>query len=137
MIRTVRVRVQYRPCVVFVALLVSAGWAALAPYVGTWVGLHVAVAPSVEVVDHVVPGVIAGAIGGFALASGRLPLAVALLAVLAGFWMLMTHIPLVDQARRGGVSMAAAVWHTAPGVVVFALAGVAAIRSWNETEESA
>lgn len=52
--------------------------------------------------------------------------------LLAGFWMVATHVPLVAQSRRGEVAGGTAAYHTAPGVAV-ALLGLAwAAVHWND-----
>ncbi len=119
-----------------VAILVLAAWAIAAPYADSALGLDVNVRPVIEVVDHVVPGVVCilAALLWAAWAAAALP--AALVITLSGFWMTATHLPLVLQARREGLSFAAPIWHTAPGVCLLLLGAaltVAALRSGDET----
>lgn len=109
-------------------------WATLAPYAGPPLGLEVNVEPKIEVVDHVVPGVVVLAVAGFAAVVG-LALPLTLLAALAGLWMTATHIPLLMQVRTGEVDLAAALFHSVPGIAIFVFAVAATVVAWNETPE--
>lgn len=113
--------------------LAVAAWAVLPPYAGPALVLD----PTVEVVDHVLPAVVVLAVSAAALAFRRrataAPMfAAGLLVVLAGFWMTVTHVPLVAQAARDEVSWAAASWHSVPGLAVMALGAVWALRLGKE-----
>lgn len=110
-----------------VVLLVLALWAIVAPYADGLIGLRVSVRAAVEVADHVIPGLVAGAAAVVLVLRPRLSLEMGLVVSLAGVWMIATHVPLVADAARGAVSMGAAVWHVAPGValLISALAVVA------------
>lgn len=103
------------------ALAGLSAWAIAAPYADSSLGFDVAVRPAVEVVDHVVPGlvVIAATLLMGLVAAARLPAALAI--AMAGLWMTATHLPLVTQAQREGTSMAAAAWHTGPGLCLLVL----------------
>lgn len=106
-------------------------WAMLPPYFGPALPLD----PTVEVVDHVVPGVVVLAVSLAALALSRREAAMfaaGLLVTLAGFWMTVTHVPLVAQAARGEVPWGTATWHSVPGVVVVAFGAVWAVRHGRE-----
>jgi hypothetical protein len=100
------------------------------PYVGPAVGLRLDVRPTVEIVDHVVPGAVVLAAGMSLLLilrsatsrpSSLLVPALAGVAFLAGFWMLSTHVPLLVQSGRDLAPWGAAVFHTTPGAAVTAL----------------
>lgn len=111
-----------------VGLLVAV-WAVLPPYAGPGLLLD----PTVEVIDHVVPGLVVLGVSLAALALRRRAvgtpmLAAGLLVTLAGFWMTVTHLPLVAQALRGEAPAVAAGWHTVPGLVVMTLGAVWAVR---------
>ncbi len=107
------------------ALLLVGLVGVFAPYTARPLGFVVAVRPIVEIVDHVVPGLVVIAASGLILATKRLSLVAALSAALAAFWMTATHVPLVAQAARGGVGWAAAWWHTGPGLVLLVLSALA------------
>lgn len=117
---------------VAVTLLLFAGWGTVAPYAGLPLGLVVEAPPVVEVVDHVVPGLVLLAVGTFALAAGRLPIEAALVAVLAGLWMTATHVPLLLQVGSGAVDLASALWHSLPGILVLTIASAAAVLAWSD-----
>lgn len=120
------------------ALLAGIGaWAVTVPYLGEPIGLVVDVPARVEVVDHVIPGllVVAAALYLRRLA-GRRPLAgqgVALLAAgvsfLAGFWVLATHLPLLQDASEELVSWEAAIWHSIAALPIVGLACWFVLRS--------
>lgn len=118
------------------ALLVVGLFGLLAPYTGEPLGFLIVVRPIVEVVDHVVPGVVLVAVAAIILVTNRIPLIAALIAVLAGLWMTTTHLPLLVQASQGQVGWAAAWWHTAPGVVLLILSAVAVAVAWREAPSS-
>jgi hypothetical protein len=119
------------------ALLTALGaWALAAPYVGPSLGLIVDVPPIVEVVDHVVPGLLVVTLGGAYLLSGAsllparahgeapggfLTLAALGLAFLAGLWGTSTHVPLLVEAWAGDVSWGAALFHSVPGILIAVL----------------
>lgn len=112
------------------AILALAVWGAVPPWVGPLVGLDVPGVPShIEVMTHAVPAVIAAGVAIAGL-TGRLPLAAALLLVLAGLWETATHVPLVGQAVQGLVGFDAALFHSVPGFAILALAVVVAVWAW-------
>src|SRR5436190_6325485 len=112
------------------ALVAIAAWTIAVPYVGRAIGLVVAVPARVEVVDHVIPGVVVLAAGLYlhriarrhALAGERFALLLAGVCFLAGFWVLVTHLPLIGDAATADQPWDAALWHSITGVP---LAGVA------------
>ncbi|PLS76470.1 MAG: hypothetical protein CYG61_01925 [Actinobacteria bacterium] len=118
--------------------LAVALWALLPPYTGP----DLATEMRVEIADHVVPAILMMVLSLAALLRGRRAGAGAqagtfmLLAgmgiLLAGFWMVATHVPLVAQARRGEVPGGTAAYHTAPGVAVALLGLVWAAVHWND-----
>ncbi len=118
-------------------LAVIGAWTAIVPYLGKAIGLVVNVPARVEFVDHVVPGVliVAAALCLHRLARRR-PLAgerYALLAAgvcfLAGFWVLATHVPLLQDATEEAVSWEAAIWHSISALAILALACWCVLRS--------
>jgi|GEM_PF-2467571 len=119
-------------------LLAAIGaWTAVVPYIGNALGLDVNVKARVEVVDHVVPGVIVvvAALCLRALAARR-PLAgearalfAAGVSFLAGFWVFATHVPLVSDAANSRLPWDAAIWHSIAALPVVALACWFVLRS--------
>lgn len=109
-------------------LLVGA-WALLPPYTGPALNT----AARVEFADHVVPGIVVLAVSMLSLLvtrrddADRLLFAAGLAVVLAGFWMVATHLPLVLQATRQQAPWGATVYHSAPGLAVLVLGVVWAL----------
>ena len=105
-------------------LVVAALWATVVPYLARALDLRVEVPASVEIVDHVVPGVLALAAAAVWLAllrrrAGRpnelASLVAPALAFLAGFWITATHVPLVIDAAQGAVPWGPALLHGSAG----------------------
>lgn len=108
-------------------------WAAAVPYLGPPLGFELDVADRVEVVDHVVPGavvlvaclgVLAYSRAGRGSADDVAPLAGIGLALLAGFWVTATHVPLIAEAARGESPWGATLWHNSAGLPLLLVAGV-------------
>jgi len=78
----------------------------------------------VEVVDHVIPGLIVLALVGSATVLGARPaglmLVFGLLVTLAGLWMVDTHVGLFSQAVHHEVDLVAAGFHVSTALAVFA-----------------
>lgn len=101
------------------------------PYLGPAIGLELGEIDSiVEVVDHVVPGVIVFLVAGASfllLRAGRvssdsLVLASAVaVCMLAGVWETSSHVPLVLDGGRPETPWGAVVLHSALGPVIAAL----------------
>lgn len=109
----------------------------VAPYVSRGVGLPVPVDPKVEIVDHVIPGLVVLAVTGAVFLMRRLSLVGTLLATLAGFWITATHLPLLLQAGRGEASRPAALIHSTGGILILIASLCGAVLAWNETPETA
>lgn len=95
------------------------------PYAGPPIGLALDVPAILEVVDHVLPGlvVIVAAIAGITRSPGAtLPFAASMAATLGGLWMTATHVPLLFQAASGLAPWGAALFHSLPSIAVFVLA---------------
>lgn len=94
------------------------------PYLGNGLGLEVDVAPSLEIIDHVIPGAIAAVCAAFAYlqlrgrsAASSLAYLIAVgVSLLAGLWITTTHLPLLAAASRGSVQWGPALWHSLPGL---------------------
>lgn len=118
-----------------VLLLVLGAWATVAPYAGPLMGWVVHTQPETEFFTHVVPAVPILAAAVWLWLTGRLPLPLALIAVLCGFWMTGTHLPLLFQAADGGVAWASALWHSIPGLTIFVLTAALATLAWLEERD--
>lgn len=126
-----------RPALPFLGLVVAL-WALLPPYSGP----ELATEMRVEIADHVVPSVLMIVLSVAALVrsrragpgseSGSFMLIVGLGILLAGLWMVATHVPLVAQARRGEVPWGTAGYHTAPGLAVMLLGLAWTALHWND-----
>jgi hypothetical protein len=101
--------------------------------VGLWAVLPKYVTPPLntsdraEFADHVIPGILVlGVSAACLLWANRerlslLPLVAGMVVVLAGFWMVATHIPLVVQALGGDAPWAGTIYHTASALGTFGL----------------
>jgi hypothetical protein len=108
--------------------MACAAWAVVVPYVADALGLELDVAASTEVIDHVVPGVLAAGLGavlfGDARRAGQLPwLLAAGAAFLTGFWITATHVPLLLEAADGASPWGASLVHLSAGPPVALVAG--------------
>lgn len=116
-------------------LCLLGAWSAIVPYLARPLGLEVDVATKVEIVDHVVPGVLVALLGGWLTFGDRAgsPVSRGALAAgvcaLSGFWILATHVPLLADAADGREDWPAALWHSSSGPVIIVLAFVIALRS--------
>lgn len=123
----------------FVGLAVAV-WASLPRYSGPKLN----VAPSTEMVDHVFPAVVvllaslAGiAAGRRATGPGSTRFLGGMAVLLAGLWMMATHLPLVAQAGRGDAPWPATIYHTSSALAVFGLGLLWAATTWSEAGEDA
>ncbi len=103
----------------------------LPPYIGPPLGLELNVAAKVEVVDHVVTGVVVAVCGTLAallarrdeeLAHGAAALGLTGLCFLAGLWQVATHAPLVADGGGRATPWDTVLLHSVAGPVIVALA---------------
>ena len=94
----------------------------------------------VEVVDHVVPGAVVVIVSLVALVvAGRSPkpgpllFVAGLVVVLAGLFMVATHVPLVMQATRDEAPWGGTLFHTSAALAVFGLGLLWASAYWSPT----
>lgn len=111
------------------ALLLVSAWSIVPPYLGPPLGLELDVSDSVEVVDHVLPGIVAVLGAGMALMlarSGEADSSRALGALgacaLAGLWETASHAPLVYDAGDPERPWDAVIFHAWPGPAILGLA---------------
>lgn len=132
-----------RPVAALLALL--GAWSVATPYADGPLGVRVDVLRSVEVVDHVVPGlvIVVAAAGMWVLfprsgAGSHAPWLVLAAAVsfLAGLWMTSTHVPLLFQAADAEVPWGAAIFHSTAGPVVMALSLWPLVRAVRTLEQA-
>ncbi len=105
-----------------IALAVLAAWSIVPPYLGPVVGLELDVAATVEVVDHVIPGLCAVAAACIALFDARhgqtdsvRALAALGVCVLAGLFQAVSHATLVLNAGGPQQPVGAVALHATPG----------------------
>ena len=117
-------------------------WATLPKYSGP----TLVTAPSKEVVDHVIPGILVffasvaallASRGRYAAeAQGKGPgltgFVAGLVILLAGFWMVATHVPLLAQASRGDAPWAATIYHSSAAFAVFGFGLLWTVAHWGD-----
>jgi hypothetical protein len=98
-------------------------------------------ARSAEIADHVVPGLAVVVAAGAVLVAqrrggvGAMPFLFAgLMILLAGIWMVSTHVPLLNQARRGDAPWGASLYHSASAALVLGVGVVWASAAWTQSE---
>ena len=107
-----------------------------------WSGPKLNVEASKEVADHIVPAVavlLASLVGIWAGRRPQGPGAYRFMAglgvLLAGLWMMATHLPLVFQAMRDEAPWPATIYHNASAFAVFGLGLLWATVTWSEAGE--
>ena len=122
--------------------IVVALWATLPKYSGP----TLVTKSSTEVVDHIIPGVLVFLASVAALvavrgrdaaeAEGRGPgltgFVAGLVILLAGFWMVATHVPLLAQASRGDAPWAATIYHSSAAFAVFGFGLLWTVAHWGD-----
>lgn len=117
-------------------------WASLPQYSGPTLSTD----PSKEVADHLIPAVVVVLASVVGILAGRRPqgpgalrLMAGMAVLLAGLWMMATHIPLLLQTLRGGddaASWAATIYHLASALAVFGLGLLWSTVTWAEADDS-
>jgi len=97
----------------------------------------------VEFVDHVVPAVVVVIVSLVSLGvvrrsprPGPFLFVAGLVVLLAGLFMLATHVPLVMQATRGEAPWGGTVFHTSSALAVFGLGLLWAAAYWSSASET-
>ena len=115
--------------------LAIAFWASLPQ----WSGPKLNVEASKEVADHIVPAVFVLLASLAAIWAGRRPqgpgairFMAGLAVLLAGLWMMATHLPLVFEAMRDEAPWPATIYHTSSALAVFGLGLLWATVTWSE-----
>lgn len=107
------------------ALASLAAWAIAVPWLARALGVELDVPARLEVVDHVVPGVVvlaSAALLGRAGAGDLLGLGAIGVACLAGLWITVAHLTLVPEALDGVSPWGAALLHLSAGPPIAVLA---------------
>lgn len=103
------------------ALAAFSAWAIAVPWIASAVGLKLDVTTRLEIIDHVVPGIVALACAAvLSLPAARSPtglvrLGAVAVTLLVGVWITTTHIALIPDAADGTVSWGAALLHASAG----------------------
>lgn len=128
--------------------------AALLPFVGLGVALWASlpkysgpklnVEPAKEIADHIVPAVVVLVSSLVAVLAGRRAdgpgvrrLVAGMAVLLAGLWMMVTHLPLVAEATRGQAPWPATIYHTSSALAVFGLGLLWSTVTWSEAGDQA
>jgi len=118
----------------FIGLAVAL-WASLPKYSGPTLNVE----PAKEVADHVIPAVVVllcAVVGLVASRRAQGPGALRFMAgmgvLLAGLWMMATHLPLVAEAMRDEAPWPATIYHTSAALAVFGLGLLWATLTWSE-----
>jgi hypothetical protein len=128
------------PALMPLAGLFVAVWASLPKYSGPKLNVE----PATEVADHVIPAILVLVCSLVAIAAGRRakgPGGTRFLCgmgvLLAGLWMMATHLPLVAEANRGEAPWVATIYHTSAALAVFGLGLLWATVTWSEAGDDA
>lgn len=118
-------------------------WASLPQYSGPKLNVE----SSKEVADHIIPAVavlLASVAGIMASRRPQGPGGIRFIAgmavLLAGLWMMATHIPLLLQTMRGDADAAswpATIYHTSSALAVFGLGLLWSTVTWSEAGDEA
>ena len=110
-------------------------WASLPQYSGPKLNVEA----SKEVADHIVPAVAVLLASLVAIWAGRRPegpgayrFMAGLAVLLAGLWMMATHVPLIFQALRDEAPWPATIYHNSSAFAVFGLGLLWATATWSE-----
>jgi hypothetical protein len=119
--------------------LVMGVWAIIPPYLGAFGTLDVE--SRVEFADHVVPGIAVLVVSVLSLLTLRSRQPSQLLRfmaggviALAGFWMVATHFPLIQQGQDGISPWGTIAWHSVPGIAVTLFGLLWTVRFWGSDE---
>lgn len=117
-------------------------WASLPQYSGP----KLYVEASKEVADHIIPAILVFLACIVGILAGRRPqgpgalrLIAGMAVLLAGLWMMATHVPLLLQTIRGGpdaASWPATIYHFASALAVFGLGLLWSTVTWAEADDS-
>lgn len=110
-------------------------WASLPKYSGPALNTSA----DAEFASHVLPAVVVLLAAIVGIAAGRRPqgpgalrLIAGMTVLLAGMWMLATHLPLVAQATRGEAPWPGTIYHSSSALAVFGLGLLWATVTWSE-----
>ena len=115
--------------------LFIAFWASLPKYSGPFLNTS----DSAEFADHIVPAVLVGVVSVVALLArkraggpGAVPFFCGMAILLAGFWMVATHVPLISEAFRDLAPWAATIYHSSAAFAVFGFGLFWTVTHWSD-----
>lgn len=104
-----------------------------------WSGPKLNVEPAKEVADHIIPAIVVVVASVVAILASRrakgpgaLRFMAGMVVLLAGLWMLATHLPLVAEAMRDQAPWPATIYHTSSALAVFGLGLLWSTVTWSE-----
>ena len=108
-----------------------------------WSGPALNTEPIKEVVDHIFPGAVVAlaSVAGLAVARGAatrparpspVPFFAGLAILLAGFWMVATHVPLLGEAFRDQAPWPATIYHSSAAFAVFGFGLLWTVAHWSD-----
>ena len=117
--------------------LFVAFWATLPKYSGPFLNTG----DLTETVDHILPGIVVGIVSVVALLASRkaspdrptaVPFFCGMAVLLAGFFMLATHVPLIMEALDDKAPWDATVYHSSSAAAVFGLGLLWTVMHWSD-----
>lgn len=118
----------------FVGLFIAL-WASLPKYSGPALNTS----DSAEFADHIVPSFLVAVVCIVALLArkraggpGAVPFFCGMAILLAGFWMVATHVPLISEAFRDLAPWAATVYHSSAAFAVFGFGLFWTVTHWSD-----
>lgn len=110
-------------------------WASLPQYSGPKLNVEA----SKEVADHIIPAIVILIASLVGIAASRRPqgpgalrFMAGMVVLLAGLWMMATHLPLVAEAMRDEAPWPATIYHTSSALAVFGLGLLWSTVTWSE-----
>lgn len=119
--------------------LVVGIWATLPQYSGPALNTDA----TTEIVDHIFPGILVLLVAVVALVSGRsgtrtggrttmVPFLCGTAVLLAGFWMIATHVPLIAEALTDKAPWDATIYHSSSALATFGLGLMWVVAHWQD-----
>ena len=120
--------------------LAIAVWASLPQYSGPKLNVEA----SKEVADHIIPAIVVLIASLVGIMAGRRPqgpggmrFIAGMAVLLAGLWMMATHLPLVAEAMRDEAPWPATIYHTSSALAGFGLGLLWSTVTWSEAGDEA
>jgi hypothetical protein len=108
-------------------------WATLPQYSGPYLNTE----PSKEIADHIIPGILVAVVSLVTLMArkrpggpGAIPFFSGMAVLLAGFWMVATHVPLISEAFRDLAPWPPTIYHSSAAFAVFGFGLMWTVAHW-------